>query len=141
MRKFLAIFLTFFVTFIAFPTPASAQFKQWGDCVDRVTDSEGRVSEVATLRCIPVVFHNVISAFLMFVGAVAIFMIIFSAIKLIQSGGDPKQIQAARQIMTYAIIGAILVLSSFAIIYFIGFVTKSTDCITKPENIATGGCK
>ena len=150
MKKFLAIFLTFFVTIIAFPAPASAQFKQWGDCVDKVTfvkkdpltnQEVVTTSEVATLRCVPVVFHNVISAFLMFVGAVAIFMIIYSAIKLIQSGGDPKQIQAARQIMTYAIIGAVLVLSSFAIIYFIGFVTKSSDCITKPENIATGGCK
>lgn len=108
-------------------------FQPWGNCVD----STG----VATLRCLPVVFNNVVAGFLLFVGAVALVLIIYSGIKLIQSGGDPKQVQAARGIMTYAIIGVIVVLSSFAIIYFIGFITKSEKCITDPTQIASGGCK
>ena len=107
-------------------------FKPWGDCVE---------GGVATLRCLPVVFQNVVSGFLIFVGVVAIFLIIFSGIRLVTSGGDPKQVEAARKIMNYAIIGAILVLSSFAIIYFIGFATKSSDCITNPDLIAKGGCQ
>jgi hypothetical protein len=107
-------------------------FKDWGACVE---------NGVATLRCLPVVFQNVVSAFLILVGAVTLFLIIYSAIKLVQSGGDPKQVQAARSIMTYAIIGAIIVLSSFAIIYFIGFITKSENCITDPSKITTGGCR
>lgn len=107
-------------------------FQDWGSCVD---------NGVATLRCLPVVFHNTVSAFLLFIGAVALFLIIWSGIKFITSGGDPKQVEAARKIMTYAIIGAVVVLSSFTILYFVGFITKSTDCITNPDKISTGGCR
>ncbi len=107
-------------------------FQPWGNCVE---------NGVATLRCLPVVFHNVVNAFLIFVGVVALSLIIYSGIRLVTSGGDPKQVEAARKIMNYAIIGAITVLSSFAILYFIGFITKSSDCITNIEAINNGGCK
>ena len=96
---------------------------------------------VATLRCLPVVFHNAVSGFLIFIGAVAMFYIIYSGFKLITSGGDPKQIEAARKIMTFAIIGVVVVLSSFLILNLVGFLTKSGDCITHPDKISTGGCK
>ena len=85
---------------------------------------------VATLRCVPAVFGNVVSSLLIFVGIVAAFIIVWAGIKFINSGGDAKQVASARQIMTYAIIGVVLVLCSFAIIYFVGFATR-TDCITK----------
>jgi predicted secreted protein len=107
-------------------------FKDWGACLDD--------SGVATLKCLPVVFQNVVSAFLLFVGVVALFMIIYSGIRLVTSSGDPKQVEAARKIMTYAIIGAIIVLLSFAIIFFIGYITGSTDCITDLNKITQGGC-
>lgn len=109
-------------------------FQSWDSCLDAG-------SKVATLRCLPVIFNNVIAGFLMFVGAVALVLIIYSGIKFITSGGDPKQVAAARQMMTYAIIGAVLVLSSFAILYFISFITGTTDCITNPKLIADQGCK
>jgi hypothetical protein len=107
-------------------------FQDWGSCVQ---------NGVATLRCLPIVFHNAVNGFLIFVGVVALVLIIYSGIRLVWSGGDPKQVDAARKIMNYAIIGAVIVLSSFAILYFIGFITKSTDCITNIESVTTGGCK
>lgn len=85
---------------------------------------------VATLRCIPVVFNNVIRAALIFVGAIALIFIIYAGFSFITSGGDPKKVQGARQIMTYAIIGLTIVLLSFAILYFIGYVTGASNCIT-----------
>ena len=85
---------------------------------------------VATLRCIPAVFKNVVAALLFFVGIVAAFYIVWAGIKFINSGGDAKQTAEARKIMTFAILGVILVLLSFAIIYFVSFATR-TDCITK----------
>ncbi|HVF69390.1 MAG TPA: hypothetical protein VNA13_02365 [Xanthomonadales bacterium] len=107
-------------------------FEKWDSCLE---------NGVATLRCLPIVFKNIITAFLMFAGAVALVLIIYSGIKLVTSGGDAKQVQAARGIMTYAVIGVIVVLTSFAIIYFIGYITNSTDCITDMSKINTGGCK
>lgn len=97
-------------------------FQDWNGCVDPSTN-------VPTLQCIPVVFHNVVTAALMFVGATALFLIIYAGIRFVTSGGDPKQVASARQIMTYAIIGLILVLSSFGIIFFVSYLTK-TKCIT-----------
>lgn len=93
----------------------------WGDCVE---------NGVATLRCIPVLFNNVIRGALSFVGITALFFIVYAGFSFVNSGGDPKKVQGARQIMTYAIIGLIIVLLSFAILFFIGWTTGSYDCIT-----------
>ncbi|HSW48098.1 MAG TPA: hypothetical protein VLG67_03360 [Candidatus Saccharimonadales bacterium] len=138
MKKIISSVVLFLFIFAMIPSPVFAAgptlFQDWGSCVDQET-------QVATLRCIPVVFHNVVSALLIFVGVVALFLIIYSGIRLVTSGGDAKQVEAARKIMTYAIIGALLVLSSFAILYFIGFITKSSDCITNIEAINNNGCK
>lgn len=96
-------------------------FQSWGNCVE---------NGVATLRCLPIVFHNTISALLALVGITAVFFIIMAGFKFATSGGDQKKVQDARKIMTYAILGVILVLLSFTIIYFISYATN-TSCITK----------
>jgi hypothetical protein len=107
-------------------------FKPWDSCLE---------DGVATLRCLPIVFQNVVSAFLMFTGAVALLLIIYSGIRLVTSGGDPKQVEGARKIMNYAIIGAIIVLMSFAIIAFIGYITNSSNCINNIDAVTKGGCQ
>jgi len=66
------------------------------------------------------------------------FLIVWSGIRLILSGGDAKQVQSARQTMTYAIVGLIVVLSSFTIVLFIGYLTGTSDCITDVNKIITG---
>lgn len=123
MKLLKAIFIAFFsITLLLAPTPAFAQGQQWAaDCIDATTN-------VPSLRCIPDVFGNVINAALMFAGTVAAFLIIYSGIKLVTSGGDPKQVGAARQILTYSLIGLVVVLGSFAIIYFISYITGA-ECI------------
>jgi hypothetical protein len=95
---------------------------------------------VAQLNCLPTVFLNVTNAFLLFGGIVALFIIVWAGIRFITSGGDAKQIQSARSMITYAIIGLIVVLSSYAIVFFIGFLTRSTDCITNLAKFTKGGC-
>lgn len=130
MKKLFALnFLAVSFLFV-FVQPAFAQ--PWdADCV---------VNGVATLRCIPSLFANLINGALIFVGVAAVVMFIWGGMKFINSGGDQKQTASAKAILTYAIIGVILVLGSFAIINFIGFVTGSSDCITELDNIKTGGC-
>ena len=110
--------------------PAHAQDWTATGCVDSTTG-------IATLQCLPVVFSNVVRAALIFVGSVAVILIVYAGILLVRSGGDQKQVQSARQIITYAIIGLVIVLCSFAIIYFIGYITGAT-CI---ETISFTSCK
>lgn len=124
----LAFSLFAFTYFFALPTPVHAQAQAWGGCV---------VNNVATLQCIPVVFNNVVRGALIFAGAIATILIVYGGIRLINSGGDAKQIQAARQIITYAIIGLLFILSSFGIIFFISFLTGA-HCI---ETLSFTSCK
>jgi hypothetical protein len=117
------IFLFFFVS----PQPAHAQ--NWTGCLD----SNG----VATLNCIPIVFSNIVRAALLFVGSIAVILLIYAGIRFVMSGGDPKQVQQARSIITYAIIGLVIVLSSFAIIFLISYLTGA-KCI---ETLSFTSCQ
>lgn len=85
---------------------------------------------VATLKCLPAVFINLINAALIFVGVIALIIFIFAGIKLINSGGDPKKVGEAKKTMTYAVIGVVIIFMSFFIIRVISQVT-GVDCLTK----------
>jgi hypothetical protein len=129
MKKVLLSILTALTLFVTvLPTQAHAQFKDWGGCTETITDASGNTAQVATLRCLPVVFGNIIYAALIFAGTVATFLIVYAGIRFVTSGGDQKKVAQARQIITYAFIGLVLVLSSFAIIAIISY-TTGTECI------------
>lgn len=144
MKKLFTILVLLFLPLLSFPPTVAAveMFQKWDSCTETITNPDtGKSSVGATLRCLPILLNNVVNGFLIFVGAVALFLIIYSGIKFVTSGGDAKKVTEARQIMTYAIIGVVVVLSSFAIIYFIAYLTNSKDCITNIDLIKTGGCK
>lgn len=98
-------------------------------------------SDIASLACIPVILGNIIYWLLIFAGIIALFFIIFSGIRMITSGGDPKQLDTAKKTLTYAIVGLLLILFSFAILRLISQVT-GTDAILKfdfGKESSTGG--
>jgi len=122
MYKKLFYVLSYILFLFLLISPLQAHAQNWAaSCLD----SNG----VATLNCIPYAFSNIVQGALIFVGTVAVFLLIWAGIKFIRSGGDPKQTQSARSIITYAIIGLVLVLSSFGIIYLIAYLTGA-NCIT-----------
>lgn len=100
----------------------------WKDCLAKDTTGKQIPGDVATLDCIPAVVHNIILGAFLFAGIVAVVLIIYSGIRFILSGGDPKQVEGARKTMTYAIIGFIVILLSFAILNLIKTVT-GVNCI------------
>ena len=55
-------------------------------------------------------------------------MIMWAGIRFIRSSGDAKQAQGARQTMTWAIVGLIIILLAYAIINFISLFT-GVKCI------------
>jgi hypothetical protein len=91
----------------------------WGDCV---------VDGVATLKCLPIVFKNIVNAALIFAGATALAFIIVAGFTLMNSGGDPKKLETAQKTLMFAIIGLVLILMSFFIINFIAFAT-GVNCV------------
>lgn len=94
---------------------------------------------VWSLNCVFPLAANIVSMLLTFSGAVAIVLIIYSGIKFMLSSGDPKQIQGARSILTYAVLGLVLIFSSFAIIIFIANTTR-VACIDPNQGFSFTNC-
>ncbi len=86
--------------------------------------------KVLTIDCLPIIIQNLVFWLLVFGGTIALIIVIIAGIKLITSGGDAKQVEGARKTMTFAIIGLVLILLSFAIMRFISQAT-GVGCITK----------
>ncbi|HLD02044.1 MAG TPA: hypothetical protein VJC10_04165 [Patescibacteria group bacterium] len=95
----------------------------WDACL---VTHEGQ--QIATLKCVPILFQNLVNAGLTLAGVIAVIFIIWSGIKFVTSGGDPKQVEGARKTLTFAIIGLLIVLLSFFIIFVISYLTGA-KCI------------
>lgn len=100
--------------------------KPWGDCL--FNDPTKDIKDIATLSCLPAIFQNVLTFIFLLSGLVAVFMIILGGIKFLTSGGDPKQVEGARNTLTWAIVGLVLILLSFTILNFIANITN-VPCI------------
>ncbi len=96
----------------------------WDSCIDPSTG-------IATLRCIPVVIKNLVNWALIFAGVVALFLIVYAGFKFVTSQGDSTQVDSAKKTLTYAIVGLLLILLSFAILNLIAGLT-GVDQITNP---------
>lgn len=122
LKKLFIILCVICSLFVSLPQVYPVYAAQdWGSCVK---------NNVPSLQCIPIVFSNIVSAALAFVGTVTVFLIVYAGILFVTSGGDQKKVQSARQVITYALIGLVIVFSSFAIIYFISY-TTGVRCITQ----------
>ena len=73
------------------------------------------VTDAPPLQCINGLVFIFINLAFVVLGAVAIIFLIFGAIKFITSNGDPKAVKSARDTMTYAVIGTILVIATYVI--------------------------
>ncbi len=106
----------------------------WDSCLDKTVDPTG----VATLKCLPIVYQNLINTALIFAGAFTVGFIILAGFKLMNSGGSPDKVKSAKGTLTWAIVGLIVVLLSFFIVNFISFFT-GVDCIKQVgfDNCAT----
>lgn len=62
-------------------------------------------------------------------GAALLFLIMLlrAGFKIITAGGDPNQISAAQKMMTFAVIGLVVIISSYTLIRIIGYVFQISD--------------
>ena len=91
----------------------------WSTCLSDPT----KAAQAPTLSCIPQIIKVVINWSLIAATIVALFLVIYTGIKFINSGGDPKSIDSAKKMLTFALIGLIVVFLSFFIINFIATFT------------------
>jgi hypothetical protein len=69
-------------------------------------------------------------------GAVFLCMVFYSAYKYAMALGDPKGLQGAKDSLTYAILGFVVVLSFFMIVSFVAnYLGLATGVLTSPETV------
>ena len=113
-----------------------------GGCVYAGNEAEGVLSKrdgyVLTLDCAPIMFFNLIFWALSFAGLVALILVILGGFKYMTSGGDQKAVEGGKKTITWALIGLVVILLSFAIVRFIADVT-GMECLTRFGFIGTCG--
>jgi len=87
------------------------------------------VNGIATLQGLEGIFQNLIGALLFIAGIVLFFMLIAGGLKYITSSGDPKKLESARNTLTYAFIGIILVAGGYLVLVLISQITGNTDLL------------
>jgi len=86
---------------------------------------EDGVSIDTAIGCIPVANTNEFIGFLLtwgigIAGGVAFLLILFAGFQIITSGGDPKRLQAGKELLTAAIAGLLLLIFSVFILRIVG---------------------
>lgn len=79
------------------------------------------------------IFSEITNVLLFVIGAVAVIMIVVGGLRYVLSGGDSKQVEAAKNTILYAIVGIIIALLAYAAV---GFVSRA---FTNGSGIGIGG--
>lgn len=88
----------------------AAGINEWGDCV---------VDGVPTLKCLEVVFENIIFMASSFIVFVLFIMFLVGSFQYLTSFGNPERVKKARGTFKFALIGFILFVGSFLILNII----------------------
>ena len=75
--------------------------------------------KVATLKCFECIFENLLHYTIQLGGIIAFIFLILGGFKYLTAGGDPKKVEQARNTLTYAILGLVLLLLAWFILYFV----------------------
>jgi len=76
--------------------------------------------EPATLRDFEATFYNLLLAVISFAGVIVFIMLIIGGLRYITSGGDPKSTESAKDTITFAIGGLLVVALAFVIVRLVG---------------------
>lgn len=77
----------------------------------------------ATIGDFQKVFQSLVSALIALAGIALFVMLVVGGVKYITSGGDPKATEGAKNTITYAIGGLVLILVSYLILVVIKAIT------------------
>ena len=80
----------------------------WGSCL--------REGDVATIQCIVPLFRNIVVSLVQLSGVALFLMFIVGGFQFLTSGGNPKQLEQAKNTLTHAIIGVVVIVSSYLIL-------------------------
>lgn len=89
---------------------ASAQLIQQTDVPSSIAAATGGEGSIRALAL------NIVNFFLLFLGLIAVIMIIYGGISYVTAAGNQEKIEKAKKVIMYAIVGIVIVLISFALV-------------------------
>jgi len=94
---------------------SSPVFAQWGSPYE-----EGGV---ATIKGFEIIFQKILNVAVELAVVVLFIFLVIGGFKFITSGGDPKATESAKNTLTYAILGLVLLIGIWLILRFIEYFT------------------
>ncbi len=79
----------------------------------------GAAPDVAAKGTLGQNITTIINYFLGMLGLIAVAFLIYSGILMVTAGGNDEQIGKARKIITYAVVGIVIILLSYTIVNFV----------------------
>ncbi len=65
------------------------------------------------------IFQTIANTLIFLVGAIAVLFLIIGGLRYVISNGDPKNVEAAKNTILYAIVGIVVAILSFAAVQFV----------------------
>lgn len=96
--------------FAAIGGTAGAQLIQPGDQPTGIAGATGGEGSIRAL------ILRIVDFFLLFLGLIAVIMIIYGGITYVTAAGNQEAVDKAKKIIMYAVIGIVIVLLSFALV-------------------------
>lgn len=86
--------------------------------------SDPNVNPIAKFSNLGTILNLVIPILMLGAAILLLFMLIAGGFTILTAGKDPEKIQKAKRTFTFAIIGLIIIISSFLIVKLIGTILK-----------------
>jgi hypothetical protein len=102
--------------------------QDWSSCLVNIPGAEGGVP---TVKCLEVVFANILFMAVSLAVLALFVMLVVGGFRFLTAGGDAKAATAAKQTLTYAVIGIVLMALAFLIFRLIEFFTGVNVTIFK----------
>ncbi|MCE9586449.1 pilin [Candidatus Uhrbacteria bacterium] len=103
------------IPFIAQAQPGRNPFEKAGTDLNTVGSTAG----IGAATPLPQIIGNIINVVLGFMGIVLLFYLLYGGFLWMTSGGDSKGVDAAKTMIRNAIIGLVIIVSSYAISSFV----------------------
>lgn len=117
------LLLVLFVPMLAMAQTASERFG-----LDEAVNGTGVIEGKDP---VPLVVARAVQGVLSIVGIIFLILVIWGGAMWMMSGGNEKNISQAKQILTTAVIGLVIIMTGYSITYFI--IESLTTAITSPQ--------
>lgn len=114
MKKFFAPVMATFAGFAYFVNRALAQGAAFFD-----NPQTGAAPNVAAQGTLGQNVTTIINYFLGLLGLIAVGFLIYAGVLMVTAGGNEEQVGKAKKIITYAVIGIVIIVLSYTIVTFV----------------------